>query len=163
MKRTLGILLAVLMVGATGALAMDHGKMDHSATAMKSDQARKGVLIRETTVDGYKLAYHLIDSMAEMNKAGGKMAGMHDMEHGKMKSHHLMVFVSTAQGAPVTGGQAGYLVEAAGQETQKAMTMEMEGGYGADVDLKPGVAYTVKAKIMAGKSTLVDTFPFTLK
>lgn len=122
--------------------------MDHSSHA--------GDLVHETTIDGYKLAYHLIDVREKM----AKMKGMKGM---KPMTHHLMVYIQDAHGKTVTDGMVGYLIENPDDAKQKVMCMAMSGGYGGDVNFdKPGT-YTVKVKAMAEGNKLIDSFDYELK
>lgn len=144
-------LTAVLMAGI--ALAMDHGNMGGGG------KAPKGVMIRDAKVDGFGMAYHLIDNAEEMKKASSKM----DHSMMEMKSHHLMLYLSDSMGMAVTGATVGYLVVSPGGDKSQAMAMAMEGGYGADIDLKAKGKYTIKVKAVAGQKTLIDEFPYELK
>lgn len=183
-KRNLSILAAALLLTASPALAMDmehgghaaaddhgaagghdghgaamnHGgsmETEHGGDSMEMDHSgHEGRLVRSATVDGLALAYHLIDMKAKMAAMPGGAEAMAQMP--EMKSHHLMLYVTGADGGKITDATVGYLVTgAAGQ--QKAMTMAMEGGYGADVELGGG-EYMVKTKIVAGDKTVMDEF-----
>lgn len=126
----------------------DHNSMDHSQ--------HEGKNIRNAEVNGYKLAYHLIDMQQ-------KVAPMKDSAKTsipEMKSHHLMVYIKAADGKSVTDAQTGYLVVGPDGKIQKAMAMAMGGGYGADLDFKHG-AYSIKTKIMIGGNKLMDEFTFS--
>lgn len=135
---------------------MDHGAVkgtDHGTAAAGERHGRK---IREAKVEGHVLEYYLIDA-AEMMK--GKPMEGHDMS--RMKSHHLMLFIA-GPGGPVTGAKVGFKVEGPSGE-QKAMAMAMEGGYGADVDLKAPGVHEIKTKAVAGETTLIDAFPYEVR
>ncbi len=136
----------------TGQGAAGHSEeghvMDHSGHA--------GDLIHETTMNGYKLAYHLIDVREKMEK-------MKDMKGMKPMTHHLMVYIASPQGDPVTDGMVGYLIENPDGSTQKVMCMPMSGGYGGDVNFDKAGTYTVKAKAMANGKKLIDSFEYELK
>ncbi len=133
--------------GAAGHSGEGH-VMDHSGHA--------GDLIHETTVDGYKLAYHLIDVRE-------KMEGMKGMEGMKPMTHHMMVYIKDPQGNPVSDGMVGYLIENPDDTRQKVMCMAMSGGYGGDVNFDEPGTYTVKAKAMAGGNKLIDSFEYTVE
>ncbi len=137
--------------------AHSHGEAGHSEEGHVMDHSsHAGDLIHETTVDGYKLAYHLIDVREKMEK-------MKDMKGMKPMTHHMMVYIKDPQGNPVTDGMVGYLIENPDDTRQKVMCMAMSGGYGGDVNFdKPG-AYTVKAKAMAGGNKLIDSFEYEVK
>ena len=57
----------------------------------------------------------------------------------------------------------GYLVKNPDGTLQKAMTMGMSGGYGADVDLSQAGTYIIKVKALAEKNKLVDEFQYEIK
>ncbi len=157
---TLCVALALAVPAAAGN-DMDHGKMK----GMKMEHGKgggemMGKPIHTSEVDGYTFTYRLIDMKKKMemmkNMKGMDMKGM---DHGKMKSHHLMVFLTDADGKPVIDAKVGFKVEGA-DTTQKMMCMGMKGGFGADVDLPSSGTYTVKAKAVVGGKTLVDTFTY---
>lgn len=165
MKKQMLTTLMVLTL-AIPAMAMNHGKMsgdmDHSAMSAPGEMdhsAHKGLRIHQSTVEGYGIAYHLIDNAAEMAKMGD-MKG-HDMS--QMKSHHLMVYIHGADGKAVTDAKVGYMVTGPDSEVAKTMAMAMIGGYGADVDLKAKGAYEIKLKAVAGETQLVDTLTYEMK
>lgn len=165
---TLGALLTI--AAAPVAFAMDHSKMDHSAMGHGSPAATPAAApatpvnpankeIRTAVVNGYTLTYTLIDMKQMM--ASSTMPMSHDMS--KMKSHHLMVNPVAPDRKPLSGGKAGYLVVQPDKTEIKAMTMLMEGGFGADVDLVAKGDYRITTKIVLDKTTLVDEFVYTVK
>lgn len=130
---------------------MDHSGMEHMKDMDHSGHL--GDLIHESVVDGYKLAYHLMDIHE-------KMAAVKGMEH---ITHHLMLYVADAEGKPVDKITAvGYRIEGPGN-VQKKMAMGMNNGFGADVSFKEKGVYTVNAKILAGEKKLVDSFQYEVK
>jgi hypothetical protein len=141
---------------------MEHGSMGgmNMGGEAKAGAAseRHGKQVREAKVDGYKLEYFLIDMKESMK--GMPMQG-HDMS--KMKSHHLMVYLAGPDGKAVTEGKVGYLVAGPDKAEQKTMAMFMDGGFGADVDLKAKGAYKVTTKAVVGDKTLVDDFTYSVK
>lgn len=161
LKKTTGTLFALALLSASPAIAqMQHGAGHgggHGAApgAAAAPGERHGDLIRESTVEGYAFAYHLIDNVAQMKAAGDAMKG-HDMS--QMKSHHLMVYVTAPDQKAVTGARLGYLVKGPGGSEQKTMAAFMDGGYGADVDLKAPGAYEITTRAVDGGKNLVDTF-----
>ncbi len=151
-------LAVALAVPAAAGNDMDHGKMK----GMKMEHGKgggemMGRPIHTSEVDGYTFTYRLIDMKKKMEMMKGM--DMKGMDHGKMKSHHLMVFLTGPDGKPVTDAKVGFKVAGAGV-TQKTMCMGMKGGFGADVDLPSTGTYTVKAKAVVGEKTLVDTFTY---
>lgn len=158
---------AIFFSIATIAMAADmsghegHGKdmtqstQEHDTGAMTQDQ-HKGELIRETTVEGYKFTYHLIDmreKIKEMKAAGHT----HEMK----TTHHLMVYITSPEGTPVTAAKVGYMIEGPGESSQKIMGMGMADGFGADVNYGTAGEYTVKCKVVAGETKLMDEFTYT--
>jgi len=163
---TLGTLFTI--AAALPAFGIDHSKMDHSkmghgaavVTAAAEKTAPANQEIRTVVVDGYTLTYTLIDMKQLM------AASSTPMTHGaeQMKSHHLMVNPVAPDRKPITGGKAGYLVVQPDKTKVQAMTMLMEGGFGADVDLVAKGDYKITCKIaLADKTTLVDEFVYTVK
>lgn len=145
-----------------GSKAME--KMDHSGHGAHGEMGsmghadRAGDNIRNTTVDGYKLAYHLID-MREKMKAMKEQGHTH-----KMSSHHLMIYVNDPDGKPVGSAKAGFLVTAPNTPEQKVMGMAMGvGGYGGDLDFSTPGDYSVTSKIVIGDKTVKDSFTYSSK
>jgi hypothetical protein len=117
-----------------------------------------GVMIHESTIEGYHFAYHLIDIQKNSEE-------MKDMKGSKEAdtTHHLMVYVKDANGHAVEGAKLGYLVEGPDGAKQKLMTMGMQGAYGANVNFKNKGTYTIKAKFLAGDKKLFDKFNYEAK
>ena len=80
----------------------------------------------------------------------------------KMKSHHLMVYITAPDGKPIGEAKVGYMVTGPAGE-QKTMAGAMNGGFGADVDLKGKGAYKVVLKAVVGEKTLNDELTYTAK
>ncbi|PLX39745.1 MAG: hypothetical protein C0608_11245 [Deltaproteobacteria bacterium] len=135
-------------------MKMDHD-MDHSD--------HKGEMIHQSMANHHQLAYHLINNKEQM-EAMKDMKGM-SMSGGaaQMKSHHLMVYPVDDAGNPLTGSKTGYLVTSPSGAKQKAMAMEMKGGYGADVDFSEKGTYKVTVKIVKGDTQIVDNFDYDVK
>lgn len=148
------VVLAVSLIalpGGPGVLADSHehdmgqmDEMDHSG--------HRGPNIRNSSVDGYSLAYHLIDLKEKMKD----MENMPEMQ----ATHHMMVYVVSPDGTPVAEAKVGYLVVGPDGQQQRLMAMGMSDGFGADVDLGAPGAYTVKTKAVAGSTTLRDEFTY---
>lgn len=141
--------LALMVFPALGAWAMDaahsghdHGSMDHSGHG--------GKLIREAAVEGYILAYHLIDMREKMKNRKG-MKKMSD-------THHLMVYIKAPHGHAVETAKVGFLVEGPSGTKQKKMAMGMGGGFGSDVNLADTGAYSVNTKVVVDGKSLIDRF-----
>jgi hypothetical protein len=168
---TLGALIT--LAAAPPVFAMDHGSMDHGtrgtmsgshdtvpAAGAAAQSARHGVEIRKTVVSGYALTYNLIDMKSMMESTTMPMTHSSDI---KMKSHHIMVYPVRPDGKPAMNGKVGYLVVQPDKTEFKTLTMLMEGGYGADVDLVATGDYKITTKIVLGDTTLVDEFVYTVK
>jgi hypothetical protein len=166
--------------GSAGGMGQDSMKgMDHGAMKGMDQGSMKGMEmkgghemdheghmgqeIHESTVEGYRFAYHTMDNAEAMEKMKDmKGMSMKGMDMSQMKSHHLMLYIVGPDGKKVEDAKVGYLVEGPNGE-QKAMTMGMEGGFGADVDLKAKGTYEIKAKAIVGDKTLVDEFKYEVK
>jgi len=117
-----------------------------------------GVMIHESTIEGYHFAYHLIDIQKNSEE-------MKDMKGSKEAdtTHHLMVYVKDADGHAVKGAKLGYLVEGPDGAKQKLMAMGMQGAFGANANFKTKGTYTVKTKFLAGDKKLLDKFSYEVK
>ena len=143
------------------AFSQDSGsKMDHSGHV--------GVVIHESTIEGYGFAYHLLDirkGTAEMKDMKGSTEEMKDMKGSKEAdmTHHLMVYIMDPKGRAVEGAKLGYLVEGPDGAKQKLMTMGMQNAYGANVNFKNKGTYTIKTKFLIGDKKLLDRFSYEVK
>ncbi|MBU0730560.1 MAG: hypothetical protein KKE17_15340 [Proteobacteria bacterium] len=160
-------LIFFALAGQVSAMEMDHSKhnmapsaqdtMDHNKHATMDHSQHVGELIGTSAQDGFTFTYHVID-MKE------KMAGMKDSgAPAEMKSHHLMVYVTDAHGKAMESAKIGYLVTSPNGSIQKAMTMGMGGGFGADVDFTAKGSYTIKTKLIADDTKLVNVFSYEVK
>lgn len=137
--------LMMLLPAAAGAQS-DHDQMtDH-------ESHKPGKLIRETTVNGYKLTYRLIDIREQMEKTADKSE--------ISATHHLMLFIQTPDGEPVTSAKVGFLIESNQKADQKVMAMGMAKGFGADIYLNGAGQYTIKSKTVFGNQKLIDSFEY---
>ena len=155
MKNILWITMAAILVffPIAAKAAMEGGHSGHGQGEMAMDHSgHSGEMIREVNVDGYALAYHLID-MREKIKA---MKNMPEMTN----THHLMIYIHSPQGRKVDDARVGYLLQNPSGEKQKAMTMGMGGGYGADVNFSEMGKYLIKTKIIIGEKQLMDEFAY---
>jgi len=140
-----GIALALPAYSQDSGSATDHSK-------------HVGAMIHESSIEGYRFAYHLIDIQKNTEK-------MKDMKGSKEAdtTHHLMVYVLDPDGRPVEEAKLGYLVEGPDGAKQKLMAMGMKGAYGANVNFKTKGMYTVKTKFLAGGKKLLDSFSYEVK
>jgi hypothetical protein len=162
MKRLKKIMTMILFSGlilANNVYAKDthdhgHGteEIDHSV--------HTGENIHNSKKEGYTLAYHLIDMKAQM-AAMKEHAQSHDS--GKMDmTHHLMVYLTDANGNSVKDAKVGYLVVNPDGAKQKLMCMYMKGGFGSDISLKQKGTYTIKTKALSGDIKIMDQFSYTV-
>ncbi|MGD8241379.1 MAG: hypothetical protein PVF59_01035, partial [Desulfobacterales bacterium] len=117
-----------------------------------------GENIHNAKKEGYTLAYHLIDMKAQM-AAMKEHAQAHGAEKMDM-THHLMVYLTDADGHPVKDAKVGYLVVNPDGTNQKLMTMHMKGGFGSDINLKQKGTYTIKTKALSGDIKIMDQFSY---
>jgi hypothetical protein len=136
-KSVLIILMFVCFLIASGPMAaLSAEKMDHTEHVGKK--------IHESTVQGYRLAYHLLDLP-------------------NREAHHLMVYIVDPAGIAVTKAKVGYLVTGPDKAKQKAMAMGMKNAFGADVDMTVPGTYSIKTKALAGGKKLLDQFAYEMK
>ena len=154
MKKTTIFFAVLIFCGVAVALpaySQDSGSAtDHSKHV--------GVMIHESTIEGYRFAYHLIDNRKPSEE-------MKDMKGSKEAdtTHHLMVYVMDPDGRPVEGAKLGYLVEGPDGAKQKLMAMGMQGAFGANANFKTKGTYIVKTKFLAGDKKLLDKFSYEVK
>jgi hypothetical protein len=153
-------LMALMTLAFTSLTFADHGENQGNKAQEKKEmqmQAEQeniaGKVIRTHNTEGLRLTYRLIDMQARMKT----MEGMEKMAD-KVMSHHLMVDVKKIGGGVVDGAKVGFMVTSPDGKQHKAMTMAMNGGHGADVDMKQRGKYKVNVKIMAGDKTVKDEF-----
>ena len=140
---------------------MSHESMSATATTATVPQ---GVVIREAKVQGLSFVYRLY-SWDERNILMKGMEGMvmPGMDATGKATNHLMVFVKGDDGKDLSGGKVGFILTGPDKAEQKTLTMEMDGGYGADVALKAPGSYAVKTKAVFGDHTAADDFSYTVK
>ena len=131
--------------------APGHDGMDHAG--------HKGDNIHNSTVEGYRFSYYLIDIREKM--AALKAAG--HLPEGMNATHHLMVYIENSEGAVVENATVEYQVEGPDGSTQKPMCMGMGGGYGSDVNFSGSGDYIIKTKAVASGENLIDDFTYTVK
>ena len=111
-------------------------KVDHSK--------HLGVRIHESSIQGYHLAYHLLDLP-------------------NRKEHHLMIYIVNEKREAVDKGKIGYLVVGPDGRKQKVMAMAMKEAFGADVNFTKKGTYTIKIKALIGNAKLLDQFTYEVK
>jgi hypothetical protein len=133
--RVLHITVAALLVLVSPVFAQDTGKaMDHTKHV--------GEKIHESMVEGYSLAYHLVD--------------LKDKPRG-----HLMVYIQDPQGAALADSKVGFLIQGPDGAKKRLMADGMKGAYGVNADLSPGGIYVIKMKaVTADGKKLLDSFRY---
>jgi hypothetical protein len=142
----------------TAAPAAAQMTMPHGAAAARP----AGRVVRESALAGTKLTYRLY-SWEERNVLMKGMMGMSMPGVNEKGTHHLMVFISGADGKPVTGGKVGFQVTGPGGGVQKTLTMGMFDGYGADLVLGEKGVYTVRLKADLGGTPLGEEFTYEVQ
>ena len=154
MKKSIVIFIVHFIFGS--ALVVPVFSQDSGAAIDHSGHV--GDMIHESTVNGYRFAYHLIN----IQKNPEQMNDMKDSKDSE-KTHHLMVYVMDPDGQAVQQAKLGFLVEGPNGAKQKLMAMGMQGAYGANVDFRNKGTYTIKIKIVTGDKKLFDRFNFEAK
>jgi hypothetical protein len=171
-NRAMQVALAVATVGFMGAASAwaqgmsgheGHAGMSHGSATQAAAQPQ-GMLVRESRVQGYALAYRLY-SWEERNAMMKGMEGheMAGMDTSGRSSHHLMLFVRDSAGKDVAGAKVGFIVTGPDKQEFKTLTMAMSGGYGADVPLKAKGTHAIRTKVVIGDRTLNEEFSYDVK
>ena len=149
------IFFAVLIYCGVALALPAHSQDSGSAT---DHSKHVGAMIHESTIEGYRFAYHLIDNRKPSEE-------MKDMKGSKEAdtTHHLMVYVLDPDGRSVEGAKLGYLVEGPDGTIQKLMAMGMQGAFGANANFMTKGTYIVKTKFLAGDKKLIDKFNYEVK
>lgn len=121
-----------------------------------------GVNIRKAEVSGYTLTYYLLD-VATKQATNVMPSEATSSDFYKMKSHHLMVFVTRPDGRPATEGKAGFLVTRPNKTETRDIAFSMDGGFGSDVDLPSTGDFAIATKIVLADVDLLDRFVYTIK
>ncbi|MDJ0723124.1 MAG: hypothetical protein QNJ04_15915 [Desulfobacterales bacterium] len=155
------MILFALFLSTGNVYAMDkhdHGKEHGKEMEGVDHSAHAGENIHNSQKDGYALAYHLIDIKAQMatmkNNPQAHDSGMMEM------THHLMVYLTDADGHPMKEAKVGYLVVNPDGTKQKLMSMHMKGGFGSDINLTQKGTYTIKTKVLSGDTKIMDQFSY---
>jgi len=128
------VLIFFLLILSLPVVASDQQKaIDHTGHI--------GEKIHESVVQGYRLAYHLLDLPGREEK-------------------HLITYIRDEQGHAVTDAKVGYQVVAPDSTKNNVMAMLMNEAYGADVNLTAKGTYTIKAKAAFKDKKLLDQFTF---
>ena len=118
-------------------IASDQEKsMDHSTHI--------GEKIYESNVDGYNLAYHLLD--------------LPDID-----AQHLMAYITDTHGNAISEGKVGYLIVGPGGNTQKIMAMTMKTAFGGNANFSIKGNYIIKTKAVLKDKKLLNQFTYEVK
>jgi hypothetical protein len=123
-----------------------------------------GNMIHQAKLEGFSLHYHLL-SWKERNILMKGMEGMAmpGVDLSGKATHHLLLYLQGVDGKSIPSAKVGFKITASDGSAQTTLTMEMQGGYGADVVMPTHGKYVVKLKAVLGEQVLVDEFTFTLK
>ena len=125
------VILNLVAISTSSGDTMDHA--DHV-----------GDKIHESSLEGYRLAYHLLDLPGR-------------------DVHHLMTYIVDANGQAITTAKLGYLVVGPNGDQQKVMAMVMKEAFGGDVNFTARGMYTIKTKAVIGDKKLLDRFTYEVK
>jgi hypothetical protein len=157
--------LFILFFLAGSAVALgnkpEHDMDDHE----KASIARIGDLIHESIVDGYMLAYHILD-LRDQKTDGMDKASMdrtYAMTDENMdRPHHLMLYIMDKNHKLILKGEVEFLIKDPEGNSQKIMGIYMDRGFGATTDMKNKGIYTIKAKAIIGGKELLDKFEYEM-
>lgn len=142
MKKHLSVLLAGLLIGCLASAVFAASGHDAHST-ITDHSGHMGEKIHESTVEGYRFAYHLLDLPGR-------------------KAKHLIVYIIDTEGKPVNEAKVGYLVVDPGKNEQMVMAMAMKDSFGGDVDFSLKGKYTIKSKAVVGDKNLLDSFTYVV-
>ena len=142
MKKHLSVLLAGLVIGCLASAVFAASSHDAHST-ITDHSGHIGEKIHESTVEGYRLAYHLLDLPGREVK-------------------HLITYIVDAAGKPVNDAKVGFLVVDPGGNEQMVMAMTMKDSFGGDVDFSLKGKYTIKSKAVVGDKNLLDSFTYVV-
>lgn len=136
-----------------------------SVVQVRADQSiAYGTMIHQAKVEGYSLHCHLL-SWKERNLLMKGMEGMAmpGVDLSGKATHHLLLYLQGADGKSVPSAKVGFKITAPDGSVQTTLTMEMQGGYGADVVMPAKGTYKVEMKVVLGDKVVADEFSFALK
>ena len=159
-----GLFIIVFLAGSAVALSNkpEHDMDDHE----KASIARIGDLIHESVVDGYMLAYHILD-LRDPKAEGMDKASMDRtfaMTNENMDSpHHIMLYIMDKNHNPILEGNVEFLIKDPEGKSQKIVGMYMDRGFGATADMENKGIYTIKTKAIIGDKKLLDKFEYEME
>lgn len=152
-----------------GTMAMDKAMMDMMMTMENQSIAesnRIGNLINESVVDGYFLSYYFKDLRENQNKDNGHSTGSMsaDPKAGQNdKPHHIMVYITDKNHAPVLTGKVGFLIKDSQGNRQKYMGMMMNDGFGTTADMKEKGVYKIMTKVVLADKQFMNSFEYKIR
>ena len=159
LKKIMTLILLTVLILTNNVYAKDKHNHGHGTEGI-DHSAHTGENIHNSKKEGFTLAYHLIDMKAQM-AAMKEHAQAHDS--GKMDmTHHLMVYLTNANGNSLKDAKVGYLVVNPDGTKQKLMCMYMKSGFGSDISLNQKGTYTIKTKALSGDIKIMDQFSYTV-
>jgi len=135
----IGILSAILLALVTPLCFSALGSAqttDHSVHV--------GQMIHEARVDGFQLAYHVVDLK-------------------KKTTRHLMVYITGPDGHRVEQAKVGFLIKGPDGVKQKLMALGMKGAFGVNTEFAVKGVYSIKMKAVIDSRKLVDAFTYAVK
>jgi hypothetical protein len=158
------LFILVFLTGSAVALGNkpENDMDDHE----KASMARIGDLIHESVVDGYMLAYHILD-LRDQKADGMDKASMdrtYAMTNENMDSpHHLMLYIMDKNHKLILKGEVVFLIKDPEGNPQKIMGIYMDRGFGATADMKNKGIYNITAKAIIGDKELLDKFEYEME
>ncbi|MCF8114409.1 MAG: hypothetical protein K9K21_11225 [Desulfotignum sp.] len=158
------LFILVFLAGSAVALGNkpEHDMDDHE----KASIARIGDLIHESVVDGYMLAYHILD-LRDQKTDGMDKASMdrtYAMTNENIdKPHHLMLYIMDKNHKLILKGEVGFLIKDPEGNSQKIKGIYMDRGFGATADMKNKGLYTIKTKAIIKGKELLDKFEYEME
>ncbi len=155
MRHMVSLAILVMLVAAPAAFAVEHGAPAAALAGTKIAQRESG---------GYALTYQLLD----LKERAAWIKGMEGMAMPGMiaspdVTNHLVVYLKGKDGVNASG-TVGFQITGPDGKVVNTLTMDMGGGYGADVIWKAAGTYKIRMKAkLAGGAQLDDTFDYLKK
>ncbi len=103
-----------------------------------------GQMIHETRVQGFQLAYHVVDLK-------------------KKTTRHLMVYITGLDGHLVEQAKVGFLIKGPDGFKQTLMAAGMKGAFGVNAEIVAVGSYMIKMKAIINGRKLIDGFTYEVK
>jgi hypothetical protein len=158
------LFIVVFLAGSAVAVGNkpEHDMDEHE----KASIARIGDLIHESVVDGYMLAYHILD-LRDQKTDGMDKASMDRtfaMTNENMDNpHHLMLYIMDKNHKLILKGEVGFQIKDPEGNSKKIMGIYMDRGFGATADMKTKGIYTIEANAVIGGKELLDKFEYEME